>query len=317
MNPSGERREGKNPFRQRRGMNGEEEEERVGDAVALAEKYMKAGMGHFDQKQYEQAECCYIQASKISADALGPEHASVAAALAELGRCYTESQDKNLDKARDVLAKSLLIRRRGSERGVATTLQTLGNVLTEQGKLSEAKAHYEEALDIGRRVHGDMHPSTGESYESLANILSCLGQHDDATKLYKKALRIKRSCTGEDDEKVANTLFSLGSNLFGQKRYKEALQMYEESLRTFTRARGVDNKHNASVCCNIAATQASAGDVAGALESARESVRIYEVHGRKDEESKKAANLVKHLEEMMLNLCSLQEQGEAVEKTRG
>jgi len=52
--------------------------------------------------------------------------------------------------------------------------------------------------------------------------------------------------------------------------------MYEEALGVYTRALGVDNRGNAHVHKRIARAKYVTGDVAGALESARESVRIYD-----------------------------------------
>ena len=72
--------------------------------------------------------------------------------------------------------------------------------------------------------------------------------------------------------------------------------MYEEALVGFTRALGVDSNKNADVHYNIALAKYESGDVAGALESARESVRIYEKLGITDEYSQYAGDMVMRLE---------------------
>jgi len=79
-------------------------------------------------------------------------------------------------------------------------------------------------------------------------------------------------------------------------KHDEAVQMYEEALVGFTRALGVDNKQNAIMHYHIAVAKDKSGDVAGALESARECVRIYDKLGITDEYSQKAGDMVMRLE---------------------
>jgi hypothetical protein len=70
--------------------------------------------------------------------------------------------------------------------------------------------------------------------------------------------------------------------------------MYEEALGVYTRALGVDNEKNAGVHFIIAIAKREKGDVAGALESARECVRIYDKLG--------ITNKVSHAGDMLVAL---------------
>ena len=72
--------------------------------------------------------------------------------------------------------------------------------------------------------------------------------------------------------------------------------MYEEALSIFTRALGIDNRKNARVHSRIALAKYQAGDMAGALASAREAVRIFNKHGVTDATSQAAINLLRGLE---------------------
>jgi tetratricopeptide (TPR) repeat protein len=72
--------------------------------------------------------------------------------------------------------------------------------------------------------------------------------------------------------------------------------MYEEAIVVYTRALGVDNKDNAVAHWSIALAKCESGDLAGALESARECVRIYDKHGITDEYSRYAGDMVMKLE---------------------
>ena len=74
--------------------------------------------------------------------------------------------------------------------------------------------------------------------------------------------------------------------------------MYGRALAIYYRVLGVDSKFSAGVYHNIAVEKLNSCDSAGALESARESVRIYAKLGITDSSSQKAADLLKRLEIM-------------------
>jgi hypothetical protein len=72
---------------------------------------------------------------------------------------------------------------------------------------------------------------------------------------------------------------------------------HEEVIGVYTRSFGVDNKHIAYVQYHTALAKHKSGDVAGALESARECVRIYDKLGITNEYSQIAAgDMVMRLE---------------------
>jgi tetratricopeptide (TPR) repeat protein len=94
---------------------------------------------------------------------------------------------------------------------------------------------------------------------------------------------------GEDHKQFGESLESMGGIYAEQGKYHEAVEMYEEALAVYTRALGIDNEKNAEVLCNMAKHKALSGDVSGALESARESVRIYTKLGIDNQDSQQAS----------------------------
>jgi hypothetical protein len=72
--------------------------------------------------------------------------------------------------------------------------------------------------------------------------------------------------------------------------------MYEEAIRVNTRAVGVDNKSIADAQYRIAVAKHKSGDEVGALESARECVRIHDKLGITSESSQNAGDMVMRLE---------------------
>ena len=94
----------------------------------------------------------------------------------------------------------------------------------------------------------------------------------------------------------AVSLENIGVALSDQGKYDEAVEMYDKALSIYTRALGIDNRQNAFVLYNIACVKHISGDMAGALESAREAVRIYTKHGVTDAASQEAVDLLRELE---------------------
>ena len=59
---------------------------------------------------------------------------------------------------------------------LALSHNNLGLNLKFQGKDVETKPHYEKALDIRKRVLGEDHPETAQSYSNLASCLHRLAR---------------------------------------------------------------------------------------------------------------------------------------------
>jgi serine/threonine-protein kinase len=137
-------------------------------------------------------------------------------------------------------------------------------------------------------VHGERHPDVAASFSNIANVLRKQGQHDEAFEMHKKALKIQRRALGKNHKDVAYSLFKVGDILSAQGKYDEAVEMFDKALAIYTRALGIDNRENAGVHSCIALAKHRSGDRAGALESARESVRIFNKHGVNDAESQAA-----------------------------
>jgi tetratricopeptide (TPR) repeat protein len=237
------------------------------------------------------------EAHSILKETVGPEHRKVVGVLSSKGICYFRMG--RLEEARAAHEEALRIDRiaYGDDSDeVATSLQNLGNVFCEMGMLKEARANYEEALRISRRVHGERHPSVASAFQSIAHVLSQQGQNDEALKMHSKALKIQRRVLGEDHEDAAASLLHTGNVYHKQGKHDEALELYEEALAVYTRALGIDNHANAGVYYSMAKGKLASGDVAGAIASARECVRIYAKLGIDNEYSQAAATILRRLE---------------------
>ena len=118
----------------------------------------------------------------------------------------------------------------------------------------------------------------------------------EALEMLQKALKIRRRALGEDHVDVATSLANIGRVYADQGKHVKALETFDKALATYDRALGVDSRDSAGVYYNIAIDKKRCGDAAGALESARESVRIYTKLGINSQTSQGAADFLKELE---------------------
>ena len=83
---------------------------------------------------------------------------------------------------------------------------------------------------------------------------------------------------------------------FEEGKHDEALEMYDKAISIFTLALGIDNRRNARAHHCIALAKLQSGDMAGALASAREAVRIFNNNAVTDATSQAAVDLLRKLE---------------------
>ena len=133
-------------------------------------------------------------------------HENLGQALRERGR---------LDEAKASYERALVHAPARSPGYLAVIQNSLGMVLTRQGKTSEALEHFAAAAALN--------PAFAEAQSNLANALAAEGRLADATEHYQEAVRLKPDYT---EPRVG-----LGSVLLSQGRAAEAIPHYREALR--------------------------------------------------------------------------------------
>jgi superkiller protein 3 len=90
----------------------------------------------------------------------------------------------------------------------------LGNALRRQGKLAEALAAHQKALQLN---HND-----AEAYVGIGNVLNAQGKPEEALAYHKKALQL--------NPKLAIAYNGLGNALYNQEKLEEAVTAYQKAI---------------------------------------------------------------------------------------
>ncbi len=93
----------------------------------------------------------------------------------------------------------------------------LGNALYDQGKLEEAIASYQQAIQLN--------PSYSIAYISLGNALYNQGKLEEAIASYQKAIQLNPS------DAIAIAYINLGTALLAQEKLEEAIANYQKAIQ--------------------------------------------------------------------------------------
>lgn len=158
----------------------------------------------------------------------------------------------------------------------AHALSNLGLLQFADGRIQEAKALHQEALELRKSLestHGlsedieylawDMNrefTSTHHLKRNHSHLISRLQQHDSIDAL------------------ISDSLNNLGGCLELAGDYEEALQMYSEAFELRRVLFGDANVLTAEVMQNIATVQSALGNLKQAAETLESALKIYETH---------------------------------------
>jgi serine/threonine protein kinase/Tfp pilus assembly protein PilF len=198
----------------------------------IGRMYRRIGM-------YDKAQHMLERALVSGRAAFGPDHASVAETLNDLGALAAEKGDYQTAAAS--LESALTIRRRiyGAEHtSVANTLAELGRIYQDQGLNARAEPIHREALAIRRKLLGDDRGETAVSLSDLASVLRLNGDLDGAEALLRQSLEVNRKTRGDAHAMTATTLHDLAL-VVGAKGEKAAAEsMFHTAMDTHRKALG-------------------------------------------------------------------------------
>ena len=125
--------------------------------------------------------------------------------------------------------------------------------LSAQRKYAQAQPLLEKALEINRRLLGDNHPQTAQSYNNVANNVNSQRKYEQAQQLYEKALEINRRLLADDHPSTAVSYNNLADNLKSQGKYAQAQPLFEKGLEIYRRLLMFEHPKTALSYSNLAA----------------------------------------------------------------
>ena len=140
-------------------------------------------------------------------------------------------------------ARAALARLPEEERGTSVLLNQLALLLQNQGKLREARALFEEAMQACRATLGDRHPDTLLSINNLALLLQDLGEREAARPLCEEALAGRRATLGDRHPSTLISIFNFARLLEDLDELEQARLLFEEAAEGATATLGEAHPH--------------------------------------------------------------------------
>jgi tetratricopeptide (TPR) repeat protein len=140
----------------------------------------------------------------------------------------------DLRRAADLLQRLLAETERAQrvpESFRATTMHTLADVLSRQGKYAEAESLLRRAVVIQERDLGTQHPNFAAALDGLAGVLRDRGKYQEAEALFRRARTLHERIWGSEHRTVAASLLGVSSALLWQGRLQESEGALREALR--------------------------------------------------------------------------------------
>jgi len=151
--------------------------------------------------------------------------------------------------ARPLYERALAIREKALDE--ANSLNNLAVLLKYQGDYGTARPLYERALAIREKALGPEHADLAKSLNSFAVLLSDQGDYAGARPLYERALAIREKALGPKHHLTAYSLQNLGTVLKNQSDFEAARPLYERALAICQEALGPEHPNTNRIRCNL------------------------------------------------------------------
>ncbi len=109
---------------------------------------------------------------------------------------------------------------------LATHLNNLANLYSDQGKYELAEPLYQRAIAIGEKVLGPEHPDLATWLNNLALLYKMQGKYELAEPLYQRAIAIGEKVLGPEHPDLATWLNNLANLYSDQGKYEQAEPLY-------------------------------------------------------------------------------------------
>jgi tetratricopeptide (TPR) repeat protein len=202
-----------------------------------------------------------LQALKLSEDVFGPEDATTATCLNDLGGVYENLGE--YEKAEQVSERALKIREKvlGPEHPfTARNLNNLANIWVKMGNYAKAEPLLQRALAINEKSLGPEAAATGGSLNSLGLLYWEMGEYAKAEPLLQRALAVCEKAAGEEASSTLASLNNLAALYFSMGSYTEAEPLFLRSLNLREKSLGEAHPNTAQSLDALAALYLVKGD---------------------------------------------------------
>ncbi len=157
---------------------------------------------------------------------------------------------------------------------VALTLNDLGILYRDQGRLEEAEKALQRAVEIQRKLYGETHPHLVATLGNLAFVRVQQGQLDEAEALHRRALDISVAAFDSDHPQVTTVRNNLADLALLRGRADEAERQFREVLAARRRSFSGAHPDTATALLNLARAIYAQGRLEEAEATFRESLAM-------------------------------------------
>ena len=165
----------------------------------------------------------------------------------------------------------------------------LGMICTSQGKLVDAEMHLRRALKLGVERNGKDHPITLDGMQNLANALERQGNYSEAKVIYAELLELRRKVQGADHPDTHKALSGMANLHIGMGDLAAARSQLEELLHLFRSRYGI-HLQTAQVLRNLGFIDGKEGKLEEALARCTEAYEMYAHFGKENSNTLSSLN---------------------------
>ncbi|HXJ55159.1 MAG TPA: tetratricopeptide repeat-containing protein [Verrucomicrobiae bacterium] len=136
--------------------------------------------------------------------------------------------------------------------GVAQSLNDLADVLEDQNRLIEAEPLQRQALEMSKKLRGEIHEDTANLMNNLALMLLRENKLDEAEALYCETLEIRRKVYGEDHPVVAQSLKNLALVLRRERKWPEAEPVLRQAVELSRKQSDHETRETSDLLADLA-----------------------------------------------------------------
>jgi tetratricopeptide (TPR) repeat protein len=245
----------------------------VAYAPLQADAHLLLGRLQVRQLQLEPAEANALAAGRAAAD--GKSDGALARAWMLL--VEVRMRKGKLDDLETLQAVAEAAAARSGDPELVIEVQNrAGTLLHAKGRLEDARASFQRALDGAARVLPADDLERAELMLNLGRTIDALGRYDEALALYRGSLAIAEKNLGPDHLYVAAAVNNVGAVLQTTGKYDEARAAYERSLRIVETTLGSHHADVAMALKNLAGVVRDQGHVESALPLLERALAITE-----------------------------------------